>query len=309
MRVSDAVDEYRYSIIEHSPHTQRWFLSRLSTFAAWCDAQQLTLESLKPVEVNRFINSLRGNVNPRTGKPISSYTLHGYARAIRAFLNWCSNEVGLEELVAPRIGKRIAMPRIEQKVIEILTPEQIRLMFAACDREFRTNLAVRDRAILSVLLDTGIRASELCGLTLDCCYLKPDEAYIKVLGKGSKWREVPLGKQARAALHRYITRYRKPRNNAEKHVFLTRFLQPLTTNGLDQLLYRLAEWSHLKGVRVSAHIWRHTFAVNYLVNGGDVYKLSRLLGHTGLTVTLNYVKAMKQREARQGGISVLDSLK
>src|ERR1700694_587759 len=101
------------------------------------------------------------------------------------------------------------MPKLQVKIIETFTKDQVKAMLAACEKEFDHNLAVRDRAILYVLYDTGIRASELRGLTLDHVYLRPDDAYLKVLGKGDKWREVGLGKDARTALHRYLTRYRR----------------------------------------------------------------------------------------------------
>jgi integrase/recombinase XerD len=156
-------------------------------------------------------------------------------------------------------------------------------MFAACEREYTPELVMRDKAILSLLLDTGIRANELCSLTLDNVHLDTKDCYLMVSGKGFEQCEVGLGKQARTILHKYIRRYRKA-PTSENHVFLTRSYQPMTVNGLDQMLYRLAKWAHVEA-RVSAHVWRHTYATQYLKNGGDVYKLSRLLGHVGISIT------------------------
>ena len=148
------------------------------------------------------------------------------------------------------------MPRLEKKVIETLTPEQIRAMFQVCEREYTPELVKRDQAILSVLLDTGIRTSELCCLTLDNVHIDSNDAYIKVHCKGNKWREVGLGKQSRTILYKYIHRYRTaPKDNP--YVFLTRYKVQMTPNGLNQVLYRLAEWARVE-VRVSAHVWRHT---------------------------------------------------
>ena len=90
-------------------------------------------------------------------------------------------------------------------------------------------------------------------------------------------------------------------------MFLNRYGRPLTVSGIDQLLERLNGWARVQGVRVSAHTFRHTFAINYLKNGGDIYRLSRLLGHTSVQVTEGYLRAFKQHEARQG-VSVLDRM-
>jgi integrase/recombinase XerD len=308
MQVSQAVDEYRYAILRLAPKTQQWYLEKLSVFADWCEQEQIPLENLKAAHIRRFIDELRTRINPQTHKPISSYTRHGYAQTLKTFLNWCTREEGLDELVSDKLPRRVEMPRIEQKVIETFTADQIKRLFAATEKEYNRSLTMRDRAILAVLLDCGIRASELCGLTMENVFITPNDAYIKVLGKGTKWRECPVGKEARATLHRYITRYRHAPKD-EPHVFLNRANKPLTPNGLDQILYRLRDWAHIKGVRCSAHTARHTYSVSFLTAGGDIYTLSRLLGHTSVQVTENYLRAFKARDARKKGLSVLDQMK
>jgi integrase/recombinase XerD len=173
-----------------------------------------------------------------------------------------------------------------------------------CKKEYNEELVVRDKAILSVLFDTGIRAGELCSLTLENTHFKP-EAYLKIIGKGNKWREVPLGKTSSAALHKYISRHRP--KSEQQVVFLSRAGEGLTTSGLFQLVQRLGNWARIKGVRCSPHTARHTYAVSYLSNGGDVYKLSRLMGHTSVSVTEHYLRAFKNKDARKGK-SVLDNM-
>jgi len=308
MEVKKALEEYRFAILENSAKTQEWYMQKLGVFADWCANEQLLLENVRVADVRRFIHTVSTQTNPRTGKPLSSYTIHGYAQVIKGFLNWCAKEDGLENLVSSRVPKRIDMPKVDEKVIEILTPEHIKALFAACEKEYNYILTCRDKAIISVLLDTGIRASELINLTLNCCFLEPYDAYLKVFGKGRKEREVGLGKHARTALHRYITRYRKGPKE-ETHVFLNRSGRQLTVSGLDRILLRLKEWARITNIRVSPHTMRHTYAVIYLLNGGDVYVLSRLMGHYRVEVTETYLKAVKGRQARKQGASVLDTLK
>lgn len=307
MHIREAIEEYHYAILQHSEQTQVWYQSRLNAFACWCEGQQLSLEQVKPHTIGRYIDYLQHTPSARTGKLRSSYTVHGHARTIRTFLNWCCREEDFEQIVSERTPKKMVMPRLERKVIDTLAPNHIKAMFAATEKEYLPHLVIRDKAILSVLLDTGIRASELCDLTLDCVFLSPHDAFLKVHGKGNKWREVGLGSKSQAILHRYISRHRRA-EKAEQHVFLTRFLKPMSINALDQMLYRLAQWAHIEYIRVSAHVWRHTYAVTYLENGGDVYKLSRLMGHTSVQITENYLKAFQSKAARKDRLSVLDNM-
>jgi site-specific recombinase XerD len=198
------------------------------------------------------------------------------------------------------------MPKMLAKVIETFSNEQIKALLLSCEKEYNQTLMVRDCAIIYILYDIGIRASELCGLTLDNVYLQPDDAYLKVLGKGDKRREVGLGKEARIALHRYISGYRKV-GPTERYVFISRQGNSLTINGLEQLTYRLGRWARVKGVRCSPHTFRHTFAVNYLRATGDIYKLSRIMGHSSVKVTEGYLKSVKNKEIRNS-IFVADTL-
>lgn len=303
MHIREAIEEYAYHISRLSPETQVWYLGKLAVFATWCEREQIELVNLKAYEVGKFIEEQRNRINPRTKKTLTSYTLNGYARTIKGFLKWCATE----DVVSTQVAQRVVLPKIEQKVIETFTTEQLKALFAACEREYNVELTLRDIALLSVLLDTGIRASELVTLPLDHTHLNPRDAFLLVKGKGSKEREVGLGITARVALHKYIRRFRKEVNPTDA-VFVSRFHQPLTVNGLDQIIYRLAGWAKVEGVRVSPHTFRHTYAIHYLKNGGDVYKLSRLMGHTSVAVTEGYLRTLQQRDARNGQ-SVLDSLK
>jgi site-specific recombinase XerD len=207
--------------------------------------------------------------------------------------------------VKPGSLRSFAVPRPGNLVKPVLTVEEIKRLYDACRKENTRNLRIRATAILSILLDSGIRASELCTLTIENVHLNPRDSYILVHGKGKKQREVGLGQKARIDLHRYI---RQVRANAlpTDAVFVSRNGEPLTRNGLDQILYRLKEAA---GVCTpgGAHLFRHTYATMYLESGGDVYKLSRLMGHEHISTTQGYARNYQQRNARQGP-SVLDNM-
>jgi site-specific recombinase XerD len=305
MDVREATHEFQQAKLHLSRFTRSGYKQRLAVFASWCEQQGLTLETITVRHVRAFIEDVRKRMG-KQGSPVRSTTTRTYAQVIKEFLLWCAKEEEFEEFVSPRLATRVEVPRAERPIIETFTPEQLAALFQAADLQ---PFAVRDKALLAVLIDTGARVGEICDLTLDCVWLDADDSYIKVTGKGRKEREIALGRTARIALRRYITRYRKPKHAGCSHVFLARTGEPLTVSGLQQLIVRLGEDAHIKGVRCSPHTFRHTFACQYLLGGGDIYKLSRLMGHTSVKVTERYLGAIKSKQARQGGHSVLNHLK
>lgn len=303
MDVRQAVQEYLAAKRPLSKATQQGYKRRLLPFVTWCEEQGLTLEQLIP----RHIRAYTGVISQRRGQKgdtLTASTVALYVQTVKQFLSWCLKEEDEDFMIAPKLVSRIQLPKADQTVIETFTPEHLDAFFRAAEKRL---FPVRDKAILCLLIDTGIRAGELVGLRLDCIWLDADDSYIKVTGKGRKEREVAVGRTARLALRRYITRYRKSKNKGEQHVFLSRTGEPLTVRGLQQIIEHLAREADIKGVRASCHTFRHTYACAYLLNGGDIYKLSRLMGHTSVRVTERYLRAIKARQARDGQ-SVLDHL-
>jgi integrase/recombinase XerD len=171
-------------------------------------------------------------------------------------------------------------------------------MLTACDTQ--NMLGFRDYTIILLLLDTGIRVAELCSLTLDNIYLDiREEAFIKVTGKGRKEREVGISFDVAQTLWKYVHRFRQPINKNEKRLLISRYGLPLTANGVEQLVRKVAKRAGISGARFSPHTFRHTFSIMFLKNGGNIYKLSLLLGHSSVVVTENYLKDFYSWDARQ----------
>lgn len=304
--IQQAVDEYRYAILQLSEQTQIWYMARLERFAVWCAEQGLGFADLKPTSIAKYLYSLSSNKSEKTGKPLSTYTVHGHARTIRTFLNWCAAEP--QEYLPAKIAANINMPRIKKKIIEVFSDLQIRAFFVAADQGSIKSVVIRDKAILAVLLDTGIRASELCDLKLSDVHLTPRQGHIRVTGKGDKEREIGLGSRSRQYLQSWIKHYRKAPSDEER-VFIGHKGLPMNVNSLNQMIRRLARRAKITGVRCSPHTFRHTFAINYLKQGGDVYVLSRLMGHESVQITTGvYLQALKSDQARSMSKSVLDGL-
>ena len=302
MKLAAVVTQFFYAQ-EVSPEAQRWYRQKLSVFRDWCyengveDARDITKDTVRD-----FLRSLNGT-SEHTGKPLSQQTKHGYARAVRAFLNYCEEDNHIDR--APDMRKM--MPKRDTYVKDVFMPQEIDALLRACKEQDDRMLAYRDRAIVMLLLDSGIRAGELLSLTLEKVQFSISECRIVVSGKGRKQRPVWLGKQARLALHRYVTEFR-PAHTEYKNVFLTRRATPLQYVGLVRTLQRL---SRISGVDVHSnpHKFRHTYAYLYLKEKrGDLMRLSRLLGHSSVVVTEEYLKMFGATEAADGG-SVLDGFR
>ena len=295
-----------------SPTTLRWYEHKLRQFTDWCRESEsaFTTDDLAPALFSRFLTFLEETTSVQYGRARSSYTRRGYTQVFRQWLDFlASDELAL---VRPGMRDRLVRIRPDVKVIVTYSDEQLRALFAAAKRQDSPRLVARDTAILSLLLDSGIRASELCGLRLGDVALDRTEPYLTVNGKGRKQREVGFGMRTKKALALYIHRWRPEVATRDLgYVFLNVRGEQLTPDGLDQMLYRLRDLAGgpeaFPGVRVSAHTFRHTFAVRTLERGTDVYALSRILGHTSVTVTQNYLRDFSQRSARRAVGSLLDT--
>jgi integrase/recombinase XerC len=202
---------------------------------------------------------------------------------------------GLVDAVVPA---RIGLPKREQKVLRVLSPQQCeRLLLMAA----QSTQPLRDQTVVAVLLDTDLRAAELCALTRNGVHLT--RTCWSGIGKGRRQREVPLGVTSRRWLARLLRSHQAPEVFAGER-------GPLTPSGLDQLLDRLmtvAGPQHFTGLKHGAHLFRHTFAVRFLEAGGDVDMLSRLMGHSTVSTTEGYLRAVTARQVREHALSPLDA--
>lgn len=301
MLIIDAIDEY---LTEKKPQlshkTYVWYTARLVELEKWCSSHGITeLGKITPSHVAQFIDGLKSE---------NSYTRHGYGQVVKGFLRYFldDNDAGISE----KTVRRIKLTKQVIKGVEIFTPFEIDKLLRACER---LPFPFRGRAIVLTLLDTGIRASEMCydssrpeeetGLRMDRLVLGRDQdSYIWVMGKGRKSRTVGLGNDTRMALKRYISRERK--RDVSDYVFLSRKNEPLGVRMLETYLDELGNEAGVKNVH--PHRFRHHFAVNQLMLGTSDLVLMSLMGHTSLDATKVYTRAMTQAQARKVAPSVVD---
>ncbi len=178
------------------------------------------------------------------------------------------------------------IPRPPGKVIPAFSDSQFQGLLNAIDT--RTAEGYRDYIIILTLLDTALRISELCNLKLGNLWL--DEGMLKVVGKGNKERLIPIGKQVQRLLWRYINRCRpEPAMAKYDFLFLTKDGRPLTKDRAEKIMTYYGRKAGIEGVRCSPHTLRHSAAVRFLRNGGDVFSLQRMMGHSTLDVLRIYV--------------------
>jgi site-specific recombinase XerD len=128
--------------------------------------------------------------------------------------------------------------------------------------------------------------NEIAGITLN--NLNLDGGFIKVMGKGSKERVVPIGKYTQMTLWHYVDKVRpKPLSPDCRNLFLSVGGKPIKVNAVKLLFSRLTRKSGID--RLHAHLCRHTFAINYLLNGGDIFSLKEILGHSSLDMVNHYL--------------------
>ncbi len=287
--------------------TRHMYSTTLRPFIAWCAEQSVEfVQQMDTRTIRQFIRYSQQRKSNGRNEVLASATVHGYYLAISSWMKWCTDEYQLPTNPCTRVEA----PKLEEKVLTIFTGEQVLELIRACKDSEWEPVAARDTAIISLLADTGIRLSELTSLTLGSINLEGADPYIRVEGKGRKQREVGLGKQSRRALEVYLRYHRSKFKNADKSqlAFLTRVGERMKEVSFYVLMKRLKARTGIADVRVSAHTFRHMFAINYLTqHGADIYKLARLMGHNRVATTEIYLRAFEARQARDGA-SVLDTM-
>ncbi len=188
---------------------------------------------------------------------------------------------------------RVRSPKLPRRLPKNLSEDQVEALLAAPNVD--TPLGLRDRAMLETLYATGLRVSELTGLKIAQASL--DMGVVRVLGKGSKERLVPLGEEAIAWIKRYLEASRtalaaKGRSDA---MFVTARDGPLTRQAFWALLKRYAVKSGIPAASLSPHVLRHAFATHLLNHGADLRVVQLLLGHADITTTTIYTHVARER--------------
>ena len=272
----------------------RWALSTMADYLGNPEMKAVTSADLQA-----FYAYLQKEYVPRRTNgdksPLKPRSIENAWTAIRSFYNWSSSELGLKK--RPDLG--LKRPRYQPAEITPFSAEEIKALLKACERtresvtksrrafSMRRSTANRDVAIIMLLLDTGLRVSECARLRLKDVNFETGEVFVAPYGTGrkTKSRHVYLGKATNKMVWRYVAE--RQEDDPDATLFVSRDNRPMDRNSIRLVLSEAGERAKVR--RVHPHRFRHTFAVQYLRNGGDVFTLQRLLGHSSLEMVQHYL--------------------
>jgi integrase/recombinase XerD len=245
------------------------------TKAGVTEPAQLTDRHMK-----ELTEGLLDGTGSRSGRPLAKATVHSYVRAINTFLAWAKES-------GETVGTRAQRPKLERRILDVLSRKEIDAMENAAALE-------RDKLIVRTLADSGIRLGELLKLSADDVLAEGRRHFLRVQGKGSRDRKVPIAPVLAQRLKRYAQHTR--RDSASTRLFLankrsarTGDYAALTQSGIQQMIRLLALDAGITK-RVYPHLFRHSFITWQLEGGLNPILLSRIVGHESLTM-INQVYA------------------
>lgn len=255
--------------------------SDLRAFSIWLQAFGTTLLSARRDQVLDYLaGRMQAGARPRSAARLLS--------SLRRFYRWQVRDGGMPEDPT----RDVESPRLGRPLPEALTESDVEALLAAPDTGNPTEL--RDRAMLEVLYAAGLRVTELVGLQLG--QVNPRQGVVRVMGKGSRERLVPLGEEALAWLETWLTEGRPAILGLRRcdAVFVTARGAGMTRQAF---WYRLREYAVRAGItrHLSPHTLRHSFATHLLNHGADLRVVQLLLGHSDLSTTQIYTHVAKQR--------------
>ncbi|EMI09234.1 prophage LambdaBa03, site-specific recombinase, phage integrase family [Anoxybacillus gonensis] len=251
-------------------------------------------------QFKRFMTEKRGIVELES---ITTYDIRAYMRykqkaglkpqsivsmmkMIKAFFSWCEKE----EYIKENIAKKVELPRVPKKILKGFTTEEVAKMIQSFT--FQNYFEARNKAIIAMLADTGLRAIEIRQLETK----NVKENTILVNGKGNKERYIfisPVLKKILIRYERIRKEHFKDKNVNEKYYFLSYKGDQISHVGLGNIVIEAGKRAGVKGKRVSPHTFRHFFAVQCIMNGIDIYTLSKLLGHSDISTTQRYLQSLE----------------
>lgn len=265
----------------NSPVTISWYKDQLEEFFIWL-MDNIPKAYNDPAQLN-LLNFKRYGVHlkqqtKRNGDRLSSSSVHGSLRAVKAFYNFCIGEDYLEDF-----SRQLRLPKVHCKEQLILDDQEIIKLLRACDDSF-SHYSLRNKCFVLLMLDSGLRRGEIPRINMGDITFSSKSMIIR--GKGSKQRLIPIGYQTCEQLLNYCLKYRHGASGSEPF-FVDQSGGRCSDNLIKQIFKRLKDTTGIE--RLHPHLLRHTFATYYLADGGDLETLRLILGHSDIQTTQMYL--------------------
>lgn len=278
MRLSDALVGYWLdkSLTFSATTTPRYQLS-LQRFQEYIGADR-DVATLTADDARRFLAHVRATYR------LSRRTQADHWVHLSSFAAWLERE----GLLPHFLRGRVPQPKAEKRVVEPFTPDEVKRLLTACERTAdgaARHTALRDAAIVLVLMDSGLRVSELCALCLGDYDMGRGRLHVRA-GKGAKARFVVVGRRSQKAVWKYLST--RPGAKETEPLFVTGRGTPIDRHQLATLLRRVGGRAGV--AHVHPHRFRHAFAISLLRAGASAILLQELLGHESLQMVRRYVR-------------------
>jgi integrase/recombinase XerD len=263
-----------------APNSVAAYRSDLVRFGRWLADEDCALEACDRARVRRYVTAVRG-------RGLSAHSAARALASLRSFFRYLVERGAMS--ADPTL--EIDSPRLLRALPSFLSGDEVEALLAAPD--VTRPLGVRDRAMLETLYATGVRVSELVSLRVG--QMRLDPGFVRVLGKGSKERIVPVGSQARAWLARYLEQARPALDKRRDEAL---FLSTRGAAMMRQTFWRLIKrYGKTAGItrHLSPHTLRHSFATHLLERGADLRAVQAMLGHADISTTEIYTHVARER--------------
>ncbi len=260
-----------------SANTITAYRKDLEQFGAFLASQNLTVPELEYRHLRHYLAELQ------KGQPLKKSTLSRKCAAIKSFCKFLNREGWLSHNPADLLSA----PKKEKRLPAVISEVDM-TAFLEDSLSGSAPLTLRDRAIFELLYSSGLRVSELVGL--DVADIQKQKGMLRIVGKGSKERVVPVGEEAQDAIERYLRDGRPKLLRAQTEaLFLNNRGGRLTSRGVEYILEQYIQEGALR-YKVTPHAFRHSFATHLLDNGADLRVIQELLGHESLSTTQIYTE-------------------
>lgn len=261
-----------------SKNTVESYRLDLKGFNEFLKNRGISLETFRKQEIIDYISHKRDN-------GIAASSICRLVSSVKGFTKFLI----IEKIISDDPTETIKTPEKWQRVPKALSFDEIRELL---DINENSSSYLRDTAMLELMYSSGLRVSEIISLKVN--NINYEGGFLRVMGKGSKERVVPLNERAKEKIQKYVLQLRNKllKNKQSPYLFLTNRGLPMTRQRFWQALKRLADQA---GIRISPHVIRHSFATHLLDGGADLRSVQKMLGHSDISTTQVYTKVSTDR--------------